>query len=174
MMKKFIIPFVLTLTVLSILFVSGTLFFQLQEATKERDVYKQKTMTLEKKYTEIQDLLTVITPETFQEKVAMKEKMYVYIGRPDCSDCATLDPQLVQYIKDNPELKKKLLFVNVRTIREDVAKWEQFKKELNVAGTPHFALWEDGKQVSKSEWTKEKGYSIDTFSVWSKEVGLIA
>lgn len=172
MLKKFVIPFVLTFAILSLLFASGTLFWQLQEVTKERDTYQQKTAVLEKKYTEMQDLLTVVTPEVFQAKVANKEKMYVYIGRPDCSDCSSLDPQLVQYIKDHPEVKKKLIFVNVRLLREDEVKWKQFASDYSVIGTPHFALWEDGKQITKSEWTKEKGYSLDMFSQWSQQVGL--
>lgn len=174
MLKKFIIPFALTLAFLSLLFVSVTSFLQVQEVSKERDAYKQKTANYEKKYTEIQDLLTVVTPETFQEKVASGEKMYVYIGRPDCSDCSSLDPKLVQYIKDHPGVEKKLLFVNVRLLREDEVKWQQFAKEYGVIGTPHFALWENGKQVLKSEWTKETGYTIDMFDTWSRKTGLVA
>lgn len=169
-MKRFFIPFTITLVVITLIFTTTVLFTQNQKLTEERDVYQLKTGDLEKKYTEIQDLLTVITPETFEGEVKSGKKMYAYIGRPDCGDCNSLDPQLVQYIKDHPEVKKNLVFVNVRLIREDAVKWEQFQKDFSVVGTPHFTLWENGKQVSKSEWTKETGYSIDVFDRWWMKV----
>lgn len=168
-MKRFLITFIIAFMSIALIFTGVKLFEHVETTGKERDLYKAKVSDLEKKYTELQDILTVITPETFQEKVANKEKMYVYIGRPDCGDCAALDPQLVQYIKEHPALKKKLLFVNVRLIREDAAKWAQFQHDFSVIGTPHFAQWEDGLQVSKSEWTKESGYSIDMFDAWAKK-----
>lgn len=172
-MKKFITTFIITLTVVALLFTGYVLFNQLQQVTKERDSYKEKTSEFEKKYTEIQDLVTVMTPETFQEQVKTGKKMYVYIGRPDCSDCSTFDPQLTKYIKEHKEVAQNLVFVNVRLLRADETKWTQFKKDYAVLGTPHFALWENGKQVSKSEWTKEKGYSIELFEKWCKESNLV-
>lgn len=172
-MKRFLMTFIITLSIIATLFTGGVLFNQLQSVTKERDSYKEKTSEFEKKYTEVQDLLTVMTPETFQEQVATGKKMYVYIGRPDCGDCSTFDPQLTKYIKEHKEVAQNLVFVNVRLLRADETKWNQFKNDYSVIGTPHFALWENGKQVSKSEWTKEKGYSLEMFDNWSKSVELV-
>lgn len=173
MLKKFMPPFLITLLVVSVLFSSGTMYMQVQELTKEKEMYKEKAVLLEKKYTEIQDLITVITPETFEKRVKSGEKMYVYIGRPDCGDCASLDHELAKYIKANKAVEQKLIFVNVRILRENQDQWESFRSVYNVIGTPHFALWENGQQVSKSEWTKEQGYSMSVLQKWAIESELV-
>lgn len=176
-MKKFGMTFGITLVALILLFVSFSAYQTSQDevsrVTKERDMYMEKVKGLEQKYTEIQDLLTVITPETFAQNVSAGKEMFVYIGRPDCGDCSALEPKLIEYIKSHQEVSKTLIFVNVRTLRMDEAKWAQFKKEYTVAGTPHFAYWKDGKQISMKEWTAEKGFTINMFDVWARENRLV-
>lgn len=173
MLKKIIITIVVTVLVLIATLVGMTHLKELESVKKERDVYENKVKDFEKKYTEIQDLLTVMTPETFKEQVASGKRMYVYVGRPDCSDCSLLEQQLVKYIKTHDEVARNLVFVNVRILRTDEAKWSQFKKDYSVLGTPHFALWENGKQISKSEWTEKENYSIELFETWGKSTGLV-
>lgn len=175
-MKKFATTFGITLLVLSILLLSvlafnnySTIKKELETVKAERDTTMTQKKELEQKYSEVQDLLTVITPEKFKSEVATGKKMYVYIGRPDCGDCSTLEPKLVEYIKAHEAVKEELVFVNVRLLRKDEVKWNEFKQAYHVSGTPHFALWENGKQVSMTEWTNEKGFTIDMFDVWAKE-----
>lgn len=179
-MKKFIVTFATTIFILAMVATSVFYFNAYNTAEQkfgtmktELDVAQAKKSELEQKYSEVLDLLTVMTPEKFASEVASGKKMHVYIGRPDCSDCSVLEPKLVEYIKSHKSVQENLVFVNVRLIRQDQAKWNEFKNSYHVSGTPHFALWEGGKQVSMTEWTNEKGFSIDMFDVWSKENGLV-
>lgn len=178
-MKKFIVTFAVTILILVMMAVSVISFKNynktkqdLESMKTERDTAITKKTELEQKYSEIQDLITVMTPEKFTSEVATGKKMYVYMGRPDCGDCSVLEPKLIEYIKTHKTVQENLVFVNVRLIRQDKAKWDEFKKAYHVSGTPHFALWENGKQVSMTEWTEEKGFPIGLVDTWAKETGL--
>ncbi|MBO0441852.1 DUF6568 family protein [Candidatus Enterococcus ikei] len=131
--------------------------------------YNQAMLTSQKKEEQLNELeqsvdifaqLDSITPEHFENKVAAKDEVLVYIGRPDCIDCNLFDLLLLNYLNQNKEIKNKLVYLNVAALRKSDKEWARFKEKYEVKYTPTIALYIDGKQKRKAQWTPDKPLTI--------------
>ncbi|WP_430603423.1 hypothetical protein IGJ02_000878 [Enterococcus sp. DIV0724b] len=129
----------------------------------------QAMLTSQKKEEQLNELeqsvdifaqLDSITPEHFKNKMASKEEMLVYIGRPDCSDCNLFDLLLLNYLDQNKDVKNKLVYLNVAALRKSDKEWAMFKEKYEVKYTPTIALYIDGKQKRKAQWMPDKPLTI--------------
>lgn len=111
-----------------------------------------------KEYPKIYDILNSITISSFDEKIKSKERVIVYVGRPDCSDCSAFEPRFIDYL--NNINSKDLIYLNVSSIRSDEKKWDDFVNTFGIKYTPTIALFEEGELVDKVEWTPETGINL--------------
>lgn len=126
---------------------------------------EEKIVELEKAYPEIYDNLNSVTYDNFMDLINREEDTYFYIGRPSCGDCNDFEPVFIDLITER-NMNKKIMYINVHSIRQNEEKWEEFKKIYNVQYTPTIAKFNSGKLVSKVEWTPENGINLEDVEVW--------
>ncbi|MGG5342425.1 hypothetical protein IGI58_001631 [Enterococcus sp. AZ020] len=118
-------------------------------------------------YPEIYDYVDAITVDSFEKKIKQQDSFYVYVGRPTCGDCNDFEPKLIELIKEYV-IQDKLMYLNVAKLRTQEKMWEEFTETYNLNYTPTVAKIEQGKLVSKVEWTPEAGISIRDVEKWIK------
>lgn len=75
------------------------------------------------------------------------------------------DPQLIELIGSNSNYSQ-IIYLNLAKLRTNEEDWSDFKKTYNIIYTPTIAKYEDGKLISKIEWTPEKGINMNDVSIW--------
>ena len=107
MIKK-ILNYILVLVL--IISIGGNLYL-----TIKQNQYLELIEQSKKEYPKIYDILNSVTIDTFNEKVKNKERIIVYVGRPDCSDCNAFEPKFIVYL--NTIKSKDVIYLNVASIR---------------------------------------------------------
>jgi len=95
-----------------------------------------------------------ISYEELQEKFEKDTSFILYIGRPDCPDCAEFYPIIETYVKENEGMY--VYYLNVKAFRdasreddaseERIAFYENMQEELSFDWTPTLHLFK-GKEV---------------------------
>ena len=129
MIKK-ILNYILVLVL--IISIGGNLYL-----TIKQNQYLELIEQSKKEYPKIYDILNSVTIDTFNEKVKNKERIIVYVGRPDCSDCNAFEPKFIVYL--NTIKSKDVIYLNVASIRLDKNKWENFTNDFGINYTPTIA-----------------------------------
>lgn len=135
-------------------------FFQL-------NAYKKQAVTKEG-CTELYRYLPSLTMEALSEKIEREDRFAVYFGSSECPDCIHFEDTLLEIVKGS-DFHEEFYFVNLYWLRkekpEDYAAW---KKKLGFEQIPNFYLFEQGKAVSRVEWT-ESGLPKSKALEWLKE-----
>ncbi|MBO0421358.1 thioredoxin family protein [Enterococcus plantarum] len=137
-------------------------------ANDELEKQKEELTLAKESYPKIYNYLNAVTVENFETKVVNKEDFYVYFGRPTCGDCNDFEPHLIKLIKKH-KLQNSLVYLNAAELRKDKKSWELFKETYQLLYTPTLAKFENGKLVSKEEWTPENGIAIENVENWIME-----
>ena len=116
-------------------------------------------------YPEIYNYLDSVTFSTFKKKINNDDTFIIYFSRPTCTDCNLFDPQLIELIGSNSNYSQ-IIYLNLAKLRTNEEDWSDFKKTYNIIYTPTIAKYEDGKLISKIEWTPEKGINMNDVSIW--------
>lgn len=140
---------------------------QLNEKETAVKLSAQRTIELQKTYTDMYFHLDSLTVESFKAKVARGETVYAYIGRPSCGDCNAFEPIFKRYIREH-QLNGKLYFVNVHFLQQDKAAWTAFKQTYGLSGTPVLAKYQAGKQINKLDFEEKGGMTPQDIENWLK------
>lgn len=135
----------------------------------ELEEAQTEVLRLEKSYPSIYDYLNSITYTQFQQSVASKEKMIVYIGSSTCSDCSSFEKEMIPLIEKEAVMMSTIQFLNIARIYDDTEEQRVLKKTYNIYHTPTLAKFENGQLISKVEWTEEKGIDIEEVKEWMEE-----
>ncbi|MBP2097280.1 thioredoxin family protein [Enterococcus rivorum] len=157
-----------TIVVLSTVVIFQCIYFIEKQENHEQELTRLEA-ELESSYPKIYDSLDSVTYESFTNLVHQgQEELIFYVGRPTCEDCNLFEPKLIKLINSN-KLNKKIKYLNVARIRENEKAWANMKKEYSIEYTPTLVKFSNGKLLSKTEWTPEKGLSIPVVQKWLDE-----
>ena len=110
-----------------------------------------------------------LTVESFEKKVASGEEFIVVITRPGCSYCQALELPFIR-LAEMKGIKDKIYHLNVAILRQDNEAWTRFKDNYGFEGTPTYARFADGRNVSCVGWTYERSYvGYDMIDDWTDE-----
>ncbi|MFD2307303.1 thioredoxin family protein [Enterococcus termitis] len=161
MKKKFFYGTLLVVFLISSVF-SATKAYSLSREVES----KEEALIISKSnYPEVYDYIDALTVDSFEKRMNQQDSFYVYVGRPTCGDCNDFEPKLIKLIKDY-DLHDQLQYLNVAKLRTQEKSWVNFKETYNLVYTPTLAKIEQGKLVSKVEWTPEAGISISDVEEW--------
>lgn len=140
------------------------LFYNVKKENKD---LTNKLNEFEKTYSRAYLILNSLNYETFKAKVDKKEEFFIYLGRPNCSDCTLFDP-ILEEITENHKLKNNLYYLNLKDIYENESEWENFKSRYGIKHTPTLAKFKNGKVNNLVEWTEETGFTKEMINEWIK------
>lgn len=161
-MKKKVIYGLLLLVLCASSLFSATKAYSLNNEMKKKE---EELIISKNNYPEVYDFIDAMTVESFKNKIEKQEDFYVYVGRPTCGDCNAFEPELIELI-EKYEIENQLKYLNVAKLRTQENEWETFKKNYDLLYTPTLAKFEQGKLVSKVEWSPESGISIKQVKKW--------
>jgi len=98
-----------------------------------------------------------ITVDSFKKKVASGEEFIVMITRPGCSNCQFLEQPFIR-LANQKGIADKIYHLNVALLRRDNEAWAQFKSTYGLEGTPTYARFAKGRNISSIGWTYELEY----------------
>lgn len=145
---------------------------ELQAAQTAAELAAENTARYQNTYTDIYFELDSLTVQSFERRVANGETLLVYIGRPSCSDCNSLEPIFKNVIHQN-HLGGKIWYVNVHFLHQDKEKWAAFKQRYGISGTPTLAKFAHGKQVNKLDFEENGGIGVADLNNWLNQNGLL-
>jgi thiol-disulfide isomerase/thioredoxin len=111
-----------------------------------------------------------LTVESFEEKVASGEELVVVITRPGCPNCQALEAPFTK-LAEEMGIADQIYHLNVELFRRDPEAWARFKETYGFEGTPTYARFSGGKQVSSVGWTAETGIDYEAVEQWIGEQG---
>ena len=120
---------------------------------------------------EIYKYFDSLQPVSFEKKYNTGQRLVVYIGRPTCGDCNNFDKIFVKYIK-RYNLSSKMVYVNVAELYKNKSKWEEFKKNYSIKGTPSLVIYENKKVISKLDFEEMHGFTPAEVEKWLKNNNL--
>ena len=105
-----------------------------------------------------------ITVDSFKKKVASGEEFIVLISRPGCPTCQAFEMPFIR-LTEQKGINDKIYHLNVAVLRRDNEAWAEFKKTYGLEGTPTYARFAGGNNVSCV------GYNVDYETVvqWIEE-----
>ena len=109
-----------------------------------------------------------ITVDTFKQKVASGEDFIVMFTRPNCSDCQRMEAPFIK-LTEEKGISDKIYQLNVVLLRRDSDAWTKFKETYEFGGTPTYARFAGGKNVSCIGWTEEQDIDINIVERWLGE-----
>lgn len=105
--------------------------------------------------------------EQLNEKLNQNIDFLLYIGRPDCSDCAEFYPYLEEYVQTNG---KGIYYLNIKNFRDNAKKEEatqaevdfynNLQKELNFDWTPTLQHYRNGELIDDYTFLDLDYYNI--------------
>jgi len=98
-----------------------------------------------------------ITVDSFKNKVSSGEEFIVMITRPGCSNCMFLEQPFIR-LAEQKGITDKIYHLNVALLRRDNEAWSRFKDTYGLEGTPTYARFADGRNISCVGWTYELEY----------------
>ena len=135
----------------------------------ENNILKESISNLEESYSQVYLELNSLTYNTFKEKVKNKDRFYVYVGRPSCSDCNDFEDILIELL-NKYDVIDNIYYLNRGNLRNNTYEWQEFKNKYNLMYTPSFAEFSEGKLKTKVQWTPEKGINKDEVESWIKKI----
>lgn len=154
---------------LIVLFVS--LAFNIHFKSENKKISREVS-NLKKNTSDLYEYLNSITVTKFKEKIDSSDDFYAYIGRPDCGDCILFEPTFISTI-NKYKLNNKILYMNVKKLRENQNEWVKFKKKYGFTQTPVIIHFSQGKNISFVEWDTEKGLPQNKLVDWFQKNNLI-
>jgi predicted bacteriocin transport accessory protein len=116
--------------------------------------------------------ISSMTVESFEKKIYKSDSIFVYIGSLECPDCLDFEGTLLEII-DSYEFTQEIHFLDLTWLRkENKEKYKKIKEQLGFSQIPNFCLIENGKVISKIEWT-DKGLLKSDVVDWLKNNNLI-
>lgn len=106
-----------------------------------------------------------LTVDSFKAKVASGEEFVVLITRPNCSNCVAMEQPFIELVTEKG-IADKIYHLNVVLLRRDQEAWDAFKQTYGLDGTPTYARYANGQQVSRVGWTPENGVNIEMVTEW--------
>lgn len=106
-----------------------------------------------------------LTVDSFREKVAAGDAFIVLITRPNCSNCVRLERPFIDFAQQRG-ITDSIYLLNVVQLRRDEEAWVAFKDTYGFKGTPTYARFEGGRQLSNIGWTPEDGIELDMVEAW--------
>lgn len=106
-----------------------------------------------------------LTVDSFIDKVDSGEEFIVIITRPNCPNCVALEAPIIEFAEEKG-IAEKIYHLNVVLLRRDDETWAKFKETYGFEGTPTYARFADGKQVSNVGWTHEQGIDLAMATQW--------
>lgn len=104
----------------------------------------------------ITDVTQEIILTQFESQWNSPNTNIVYIGRSTCSDCNLFEPKLIDLLQKNQALK--LQYLDAQKLKDN-GRWEEFKKQYDVHGTPTILIIQAGNIVASLDYEK-KNFSI--------------
>ena len=111
-----------------------------------------------------------ITVDSFKYKVAAGEEFVVIITRPGCPNCRMLEQPVIE-LAERKGISDKIYHLNVELLRRDSEIWAAFKETYGFEGTPTYARFAGGQQLSNVGWTYENGIEYAAVERWIEEQG---
>lgn len=116
--------------------------------------------------------ISSITVESFEKKIHNRDSSFVYIGSLECPDCLDFEGTLLEII-NKYEFTQEIHFLDLTWLRkENNEKYLRLKEQLGFSQIPNFCLIENGKVISKIEWT-DKGLLKSDVVDWLEKNNLI-
>lgn len=167
-MNKKIKFVMLIISILLIISISINLYFYISN----KNIIKEN-ISIKKTTSSMYKYIDSITVENFESKVLSGEEFFVYIGRPDCSDCNLFESMFKDVINEY-KLNDKIIYMNIKTFREENGEiWEGFKSKYGFTQTPALIHFYNGSNIDIIEWNDEKGLPYNTLIGWLKNNNLI-
>jgi predicted bacteriocin transport accessory protein len=156
----------LTVSIAVLLVASLSFCLVLLSRYNSQKTYIRELEERETLYSENYFHFNALTVDSFKEKVASGEEFIVLISRPECPNCEMLEMPFIR-LTEEMGIKGKIYYLNVALLRRDNEAWTQFKDTYGFEGTPTYARFADGEQVSCVGWTYEtKVIDYNTVKSW--------
>ncbi len=154
---KIILIIILVLSIIA----NGVLFVLYYFETKETDEVLAS-------YSEEYFHYNSLTVQGFKDKVAAGDDFIVIISRPNCGSCHAIYEEVMAET-EKLGINNQIYFLNVVELHRDTAAWGAFKEEYKLEGTPTYARYSGGEQLSTVGWTPERGVNADDAVTWFLE-----
>lgn len=82
-----------------------------------------------------------INLDEFKQKIANKESFALYVGNENCTHCISYRPILEKVLADY-----KITIYQLDNSKLDSEEYAEFRKYVNISGTPTVAFIEDGEE----------------------------
>ncbi len=109
-----------------------------------------------------------LTVQTFEDMVASGEDFAVIVSRPDCGACIAIYEDVMAFTEEMG-INDDVYFLNVHHLRKDEQAWQAFKEKYNLEGTPTYARYADGAQLSRAQWDEERGLNAEDAQAWFEQ-----
>lgn len=110
--------------------------------------------------------LSTLTITTFKKRIKNNKGIsFIYIGNGSCSDCSVFTPILLRSLTKRGMLEY-IFYVDAEGLHKDKKDWLNFKKRYDFDQTPCLMLFEDGKRISKLEWSTKYGITEKKLNNW--------
>lgn len=113
-----------------------------------------------------QEAITEVSYDEVQTMLKDEMTFILYIGREDCSTCQLFDPELKQYLEENPDAK--IYYFSTKSFRDaskenETAKetYERIRTEFQFQWTPTLHLIEKGQFSSTFQFLNDAYYSTE-------------
>lgn len=135
----------------------------------ENNMLKESISNLEESYSKVYLELNSLTYNTFKEKVKNKDRFYVYVGRPNCSDCNNFEDVLIELL-NKYDVMDSVYYLNIANLINNEKELEELRNKYNLMYTPSFVEFSEGKLKTKVEWTPENGIIKEEVESWIKKI----
>lgn len=109
-----------------------------------------------------------ITVERFKEMVESGEDFIVNIGRANCLSCRMIEDDFIA-LTNRLGVTEDVYYLNVVILRRDQEAWDAFKQSYGLDGTPTFARYAQGAQLSRCGWAPEDNITIEEVEAWLRQ-----
>lgn len=155
---KKIIIFVLALVFVLSLAGNAWLFVQYRSLNRYID-------DMATNYSESYFYFDSLTVDSFKKKVASGEEFIVLITRPNCSNCVRMERPFIE-LAEQQGISDKIYHLNVVLLRQDNEAWALFKETYGFEGTPTYARFVGGENVSCVGWTYDANIDMELLEAW--------
>jgi len=109
-----------------------------------------------------------LTVDSFKKKVASNEEFVVMLTLSNCSQCERMEAPFIRMAMEKA-IADKIYHLNLYLLRQNEAAWAQFKEAYGFEGTPAYARFAGGEQISCVGWTEENGIQFEMVERWIEE-----
>ena len=109
-----------------------------------------------------------LTVDSFEKKVASNEEFVVVLTLSNCSLCERMETPFIRMAMEKG-ITDRIYHLNLFLLRHNEDAWAQFKETYGCEGTPTYARFAGGKQISSVGWTEENGIEFEMVERWIEE-----